>query len=317
MKNATLIQIAWRQAVLLLLILILLLTGCNAAEDTECCLRKQIRAVATTGMIADVVAHIGGEHVEVIQLMGPGVDPHVYRASESDVNRMSQADIIFYNGLNLEARLTSVFDEIGRTRTAVAVGTAVEAGELLVDPRYQNQPDPHIWMDVKLWMKVAGKIRDELIKMDPAHEADYRANAEAYLRQLAELEDYVQQQITIVPAERRVLVTAHDAFGYFGRGYNFEVFAPQGISTESEAGVEDIRRTIDTVVSRQVPAIFVESSVPPDVIEAIIAGARSRGHEVVIGGELFSDAMGASGTPTGTYIGMIRHNIDTIVAPFK
>ncbi len=288
--------------------------GPAAGADTKNLSQRQIRVVTTIGMITDVVENVGGERVQVSGLMGPGVDPHLYKATESDVNTLSDADVIFYNGLNLEARMTDVFEQMSRSRPAVAVGEVIPEESRLKDPAYENQPDPHVWMDVKLWMKVVEKIRDELIELDPDSEDLYRANADRYLEELAELEDYVQQQIEQVPAEQRVLVTAHDAFQYFGRGYDFEVFAPQGISTASEAGLDDIRRTIDVVVERDIPAIFVESSVPRDVVEAIVAGARDRGHEISIGGELFSDAMGEAGTPEGTYVGMIRHNIDTIVS---
>jgi manganese/zinc/iron transport system substrate-binding protein len=303
-----------------LALIAVLLTACGggtlAAPGGDIA-ERPIRVVTTTGMIGDAVANVGGERVVVTALMGPGVDPHLYRATESDVHRLSGADIIFYNGLNLEARMTAIFEQIGRNRRVVAVGTAVPPAHLLADPDYENQPDPHIWMDVKLWLLVVETVRDELIALDPEHEAIYLANAERYLQELHELEAYVQEQVSRVPAEQRLLVTAHDAFNYFGRGYGFEVHAPQGISTESEAGVDDIRQTIELVVSRNIPAIFVETSVPPDVVEAIVAGARSRGHDVVIGGELFSDAMGAAGTPEGTYIGMIRHNINTIVEPYN
>jgi manganese/zinc/iron transport system substrate-binding protein len=313
------IQKGWRLFWILTLAA-LLLSGCGgetSAAPGGNIAGRPLRVVTTTGMIGDAVTNVGGERVQVTHLMGPGVDPHLYRATESDVNRLTGADIIFYNGLNLEARMTTIFEQIGRNRPVFAVGSAVPGEQLLDDPDYENQPDPHIWMDVKLWLLVVEKVRDELIAFDPEHEAVYRANAERYLEQLEELEAYVQEQVNLVPPEHRILVTAHDAFSYFGRGYGFEVHAPQGISTESEAGVEDIRQTIDLVVGHQVPAIFVETSVPPDVVEAIVAGARSRGHEIVIGGELFSDAMGAAGTPEGTYIGMIRHNIDTMVQPYK
>lgn len=300
------------------LVLSLITLGIAACGQAESSSGSQsdgpIRAVITTGMIADVVANVGGEHVEVIQLMGPGVDPHLYKATESDVTKLSNAGIIFYNGLHLEARMTDIFEQMSRSRPAIAVGEAVPPEQRLKDPAYENQPDPHIWMDVKLWMKVTEKIRDELINLDPNHESAYRENTKAYLQELTELEAYVQEQVKRVPAGQRVLVTAHDAFHYFGVGYDFEVFAPQGISTASEAGVEDIRQTISVVVEREIPAIFVESSVPRDVVEAIVEGARDRDHEIRIGGELFSDAMGEAGTPEGTYVGMIRHNIDTIVS---
>lgn len=288
--------------------------GPAAGADTKDLSQRQIRVVTTIGMITDVVENVGGERVQVTALMGPGVDPHLYKATESDVNTLSSADVIFYNGLNLEARMTDVFEQMSRSRPAIAVGEVIPEDSRLKDPAYENQPDPHVWMDVKLWMAVVEKTRDELIQLDPDSEDLYRANAEGYLAELRDLEDYAQQQIKRVPPGQRVLVTAHDAFQYFGRGYDFEVFAPQGISTASEAGLDDIRRTIDVVVERDIPAIFVESSVPRDVVEAIVAGARDRGHEVSIGGELFSDAMGEAGTPEGTYVGMIRHNIDTIVS---
>lgn len=300
---------------LLLLLAGLLLAACGdavgpaAGSDDD----STLHIVATTSIVADAVRNVGGEHARVESLMGPGIDPHLYRATESDVNRLSRADVIFYNGLFLEARMTTIFEQMGRSRPVIAVGDAISPDQLLANPDYENQPDPHIWMDVKLWMQVVEKIRDELIRLDPENEAAYRANAAAYLQELEELEAHVQETIAALPRERRILVTAHDAFSYFGRGYDFDVHAPQGISTESEAGVEDIRETIDLVVERQAPAIFVETSVPPNVVEAVVAGARSRGHDLIIGGELYSDALGPAGTPAGTYIGMIRHNVDTIV----
>jgi manganese/zinc/iron transport system substrate-binding protein len=269
--------------------------------------------LATTGMIADVVKNVGGEHVDVIQLMGAGVDPHLYTARESDVVALVRADIIFYNGIHLEARMAEVFERISDSRLTVAVGGAVPEHRLLHAEGFP-EGDPHIWMDVELWMRVTERIRDTLVEFDPAHADAYAANAEAYLAELQDLDDYIHAQMARVPERQRVLVTAHDAFQYYGHAYGIEVFAPQGITTQAEAGVEDIRRTIDLLAERDIPAIFVETSVPPDVIEAIIEGARARGHIVTIGGELFSDAMGDPNTPEGTYIGMIKHNTDTIVS---
>ena len=274
----------------------------------------RIRAVATTGMIADIVRNVGGKRVEVVQMMGAGIDPHLYTATESDVTTLTQADIIFYNGLNLEARMGEIFEQMGDSRPTVAVGEAVPPNERLADPRYEGQPDPHVWMNVRHWMKATEAVRDALIALDGDGEALYRANADAYLAELEALDASVEEQIARIPEEQCVLVTAHDAFQYFGQRYGIEVFAPQGISTQSEAGVEDIRQTIELVVSRHIPAIFVESSVPPDVIEAIVAGVRAEGHAVSIGGQLYSDAMGELGTPEGTYVGMIRRNTKTIVS---
>lgn len=292
-----------------------LLAGCTAGSTSEAADVEQdtVNAVVTIGMLADLVRIIGGDHVMVVQLMGAGVDPHLYKATESDVSKLLAADMIFYNGLFLESRMEDIFEEMSNDKVTVAASdVAISPAERLASVQYDDQFDPHVWMDVKLWRKVAETVRDELIDFDPENSDAYRANADAYLAEMDELEEWVREQIASIPEERQVLVTAHDAFHYFGRGYDFEVFAPQGISTESEAGVEDIRRMIDIVVERKLPAIFIESSVPPDIVEAIVEGARARGHEVSIGGELFSDAMGDEGTPEGTYLGMIRHNITTI-----
>ncbi len=298
----------------LLAICSMILAGCGpSTEGSNPVDRKVVTIVATTGMIADVVANIGGDYVNVHPLMGPGVDPHLYKATESDVSKLLNADMIIYNGLFLESRMTEIFEQMSARKAIVAVGEAIPQDRLLVSPRYPDQPDPHIWMDVKLWMQVAEKVRNELQAFDPDHADTYDINAAAYIRPLQELDSYVNKQIQTIPREQRVLVTAHDAFAYFGKGYGVDVFAPQGISTESEAGVDDIRRTIDVVVERNIPAIFVESSVPPDIVEAIVEGARARGHDIEIGGQLFSDAMGEAGSPEGTYTGMIRHNVDTIV----
>ncbi|MBZ0282979.1 MAG: zinc ABC transporter substrate-binding protein [Anaerolineae bacterium] len=299
---------------LLLSMLIAALVACSpaaSAPQTES--TNAINVVTTIGMIADVVKNVGGEWVNVTQLMGPGVDPHLYTATENDVATLTNAQIIFYGGLHLEARMTDIFEQIGKSRPVIAVGEAVPEDRVL-SAAGSEFPDPHIWMDVELWALVTEKITEELGKFDPPNAATYTANAEAYQAQLAELDKYAQDQINRVPAEQRVLVTAHDAFHYFGAAYGIDVFAPQGITTAAEAGVEDIRRTIQVIVDRQVPAIFVESSVPPDIVEAIVAGVEAQGRTVAIGGSLFSDAMGNSGTPEGTYSGMIRHNVDTIVS---
>lgn len=297
---------------LLLLLALPALAGCDEGLPPEA--EGKLNAVATTGMIADIVRSVGGERVYVTQLMGAGVDPHVYTATEGDVITLTEADVIFYNGLHLEARMADVLARINERIPTVAVGERVPEDRRLFGEAFEGQPDPHIWMDVSLWMLATEAVRDALIAQDPAGEQVYRDNAGAYLAQLEALDGYVRAQIDTIPERQRVLVTAHDAFNYFGRAYDIEVFAPQGISTQSEAGVEDIRRTVDVLVAREVPAIFVETSVPRDVVEAIVEGARARGHDVEIGGSLYSDAMGELGTPDGTYQGMIRHNVDTIVA---
>lgn len=303
--------------VILWLLAALFLAGCNPTGQAAPNADGKIRVVTTIGMITDVARTIGGEHVEVAGLMGAGVDPHLYKATESDVSRLLDAQIIFYNGLFLEARMEDVFEQMAESKPTIAVGEAIPVTDRLASPNYDDQFDPHLWMDVKNWMRVVEKIRDELSAFDPDNADAYQANADAYLTQLQELEGWVQEQVATVSVDQRLLVTAHDAFHYFAKGYNFEVYAPQGISTESEAGVDDIRRTIDIVVERNIPAIFVETSVPPDVVEAIVEGVKARGHEIRIGGELFSDAMGQDGTPEGTYIGMIRHNVQTVTSALR
>lgn len=296
-------------------ILVLLLLGCGrAAEQPQGNLGdRQIRAVTTIGMIGDVVQNVGGERVAVTALMGPGIDPHLYKASEGDVTRMAEADVIFYNGLHLEAAMGEVLERMeGRIRT-VAVTEGIDRSVLLAPPEFQGAYDPHVWFDVTLWMKAAERVRDTLVEMDPQSAEIYRANAEKYLAELEALHAYVQEQAAKVPAEQRVLVTAHDAFNYFGRAYGFEVRGLQGISTAAEASTADVQALAAFIAERRIPAIFVESSVPPRTIEAVQAAVEARDFNVTIGGQLFSDAMGDPGAPEGTYAGMVRHNIDTIV----
>lgn len=279
--------------------------------------RSQVVAVATTGMIADAVRAVGGELVQVHGLMGPGVDPHLYKASQGDVRRLAAADIIFYNGLALEGRLSDILVRMARQKPTVAVSEYVPE-ELLMEPaEFQGHYDPHIWFDVSLWKTAIERIRDGFIEVDPQNEAAYRQNATAYLKELDDLESYVRERLAEIPADKRVLVTAHDAFGYFGRAYGIEVVGLQGISTDTEVGLKDIQNLVGFLTERGIKAVFVESSVPRRSLEAVVEGAASRGHSVTIGGELYSDALGEPGTPAGTYIGMIRHNVDTIVAALK
>ena len=285
----------------------------QASGSSEAPSSRPIRVVTTIGMITDIVRNIGGEHVEVTGLMGPGIDPHLYKASEGDVTRMSGADLIFYNGLHLEGKMYELLEKIqGRVKTA-AVTDGVERSLLLAPPEFKGAHDPHVWFDVSLWLKAARRVRDVLAEFDPAHAETYRANAEIYTARLDSLHTYVRERANEIPEELRVLVTAHDAFNYFGRAYGFEVRGLQGISTSSEAGTGDVQSLADFIVERRIPAIFVETSVPHRYIQALQEAVRSRGFEVKIGGSLYSDAMGDPGTPEGTYIGMVRHNIDTIV----
>jgi manganese/zinc/iron transport system substrate-binding protein len=297
------------------IVLMALLAACGqpaGQPDTDLSQRK-IRVVTTVGMITDIVRVVGGERVQVSGLMGPGVDPHLYKASEGNVILLAEADLIFYNGLHLEAKMAEVFEKMqGRVKT-VAVTEGIDESLLLSPEDFEGAHDPHVWFDVTLWMKAVENVRDTLAEVDPGSAELYRANAENYLAELAELHEYVKAQAERVPAEQRVLITAHDAFNYFGRAYGFEVRGLQGISTATEAGAGDVKGLAELIVERKIRAIFVESSVPTRNIEAIQAAVKARRFEVSIGGELFSDAMGDWDTPEGTYVGMVRHNIDTIV----
>lgn len=301
----------------LLLITTLLVAGLAACSQSMAAGQDddgRLHVVTTIGQIGDAAAVVGGEHVRVTSLMGAGTDPHLYKASARDVNKLRDADIVFYNGLFLEAQMEDVLEQLAELQTVVAVSSGIDRAALLPSANYADEFDPHIWFDVTLWMQAVEQVRDTLMAEDPANAADYEANAAAYLAELEALHAYVQEQAAMVPEEQRVLVTAHDAFSYFGRAYGFEVLGLQGISTASEAGTADVKDLADFITDRRIPAIFVESSVPLRNIEAVQAAVRSRGFDVQIGGRLFSDAMGDAGTPEGTYLGMVRHNIDTIVA---
>lgn len=277
----------------------------------------RLRVVTTTAQVGDIAKNVGGEHVHVTSLMGAGTDPHLYSASARDVDKLRGADIVFYSGLFLEAQMEDILEQMSERQTVAAVSDGIDRAELLPSANYADEFDPHIWFDVGLWMQATEQVRDTYMAVDPAHAADYDANAAAYLAELAALDAYVREQAATVPSEQRVLVTAHDAFNYFGRAYGFEVLGLQGISTASEAGTADVQRLADYIAERRIPAIFVESSVPVRNIEAVQAAVRNRGFDVTIGGRLFSDAMGDAGTPEGTYIGMVRYNIDTIVSALK
>lgn len=300
------------------LILVFGLASCfsDSREGTES--RRSegevINIVATTGMIADITGIVGGERVSVKGLMGPGVDPHLYKASAGDISSLSNADLIFYNGLHLEGKMSEVFEHMKkRGIETVAVTDGIDRDVLLAPPEFEGNYDPHVWFDVTMWMKAVDTVRDSLVEMDPANKDYYDSNTDTYLKELSELNEYMKKQARTVPKEKRVLITAHDAFNYFGRAYDFQVKGLQGISTDSEAGTQDVQNLALFIVENKIPAIFIESSVPPKYIEAVQAAVRAKGYEVKVGGELFSDAMGNPGTPEGNYIGMVRHNINTIV----
>ena len=299
----------------LLVTLSLLATGCTTQSDVD---NGKVQVTTTIAQIADVVRNVGGEPVEVTALMGPSVDPHLYKASQGDVAQLTNSDLILYNGLMLEGRLVDVLIKVARGgKPTLAVAEAVDESLLREPPEYEGLYDPHIWMNVSLWAQSVPLIVEQLSQIAPQHAETFAANGEAYGNELDELHQWVQEQIAAIPEQQRVLITAHDAFGYFGEAYDIDVMGLQGISTASEYGLRDLERLVDIIVERGVKAVFIESSVPPRPIEALVEGCRAEGHEIEIGGELFSDAMGKTGTPEGTYIGMVKHNVNTIVEALR
>ncbi|MEM1084990.1 MAG: zinc ABC transporter substrate-binding protein [Verrucomicrobiota bacterium] len=289
---------------------LILITACKPEPPSG---NGAYKTVATVGMIADVVNQIAGDKSEVEGLIGEGVDPHLYKPTSSDVKKLQSSDIIFYNGLMLEGKMGDVLVKIASRGKPVHAVTEkiLDNGDYVMSDE-EDHYDPHVWMDVAGWIQASSVIGDALAAHDPAHEEHYQSNTGAYISQLKKLDDYARTSIASIPESQRVLVTAHDAFGYLGRAYGLEVRGIQGLSTESEAGLKDISDLVDFLVERKIPAVFVESSVSQKNVKALIEGAKAEGHDVRIGGELFSDAMGPAGSYEGTYVGMIDHNITTI-----
>lgn len=301
---------------ILLLISIIIVTNLvgyvNSSEiekDSE-----KINIVTTTTILKDIVKNIGGNNVEVKALMGPGVDPHLYKASAGDVEKMMNADLIIFNGLHLEGKMTDIFEQLDQIdMKTLAAANLVDSSKLIESEEFDGNYDPHAWFDVKIWMEVVKVIKDNLVELDYENKEDYISNTEEYKKELEKLDEYVKNRAEEIPDERRVLITAHDAFSYFGKAYDFQVEGLQGISTVAETGTLDVKELADFIAEKEIPAIFIESSVPVKNVEALQAAVRNRGFNVEIGGELFSDSLGDPGTDEGTYIGTVKYNVDTIV----
>jgi manganese/zinc/iron transport system substrate-binding protein len=274
-----------------------------------------IKVVCTTGMVADVVRAVGGARVSVNQLMGAGVDPHLYKAAPGDVSQLTAADIVFYNGLHLEGKMGEVFANLSKSKPTFAVAEYLPPAQLLANP--EGGFDPHVWFDVALWRETVTPVVAALAAFDPPHAADYRQRGEAYRTKLDRTHEYVKNELSRVPGGQRILVTAHDAFRYFGRAYGVEVRGLQGISTECDIGLREVNELVEFLTTRKIKAVFVETSVPDKSVQALIEGCARRMHTVRIGGELYSDALGEPGTPAGTYAGMVRHNVDTLVQALR
>lgn len=303
--------------ILLLLVIAGTLLGSCSGKRESFANNKKIRIVTTTGMIQDAVEHVTGDKAEVLALMGPGVDPHLYKATQGDLEKLTSADIVFYNGLHLEGKMGEVFEKLGRLKPVIAVSKDIPESRLRTIPGFAGTHDPHIWFDVNLWKEAVKAVTAFMIEHDSASADVYTRNANAYLQQMDSLHTSIKAQLQEIPAEQRVLITAHDAFGYFGDAYGIEVRGLQGISTVSEFGLKDVTDLVNFIISRKIKAIFVETSVSQKSINAVVEGCNQKGWQVKIGGSLYSDAMGAAGTPSGNYLGMVSANVNTIVTALK
>ncbi len=297
-----------------LLFAIMLFARCNEEKKTT---TGKLNIVTTTTMITDLVKNIGGDSVNVKGLMGSGVDPHLYKASEGDVTKLTNADVVFYSGLHLEGKLVDVFEKMGRNTNTIALAEVLDKNKLIGSEYFASSFDPHIWFNIQYWKQLTSKLTSELSRLNPENTGYFETNKAAYMKKLDLLENEIKQTIATLPKEKRILVTAHDAFNYFGEAYGFEVVGLQGLSTATEAGVQDVQNLAKLIIDKNVKAIFVETSVPKRTIEALQQAVLSKGFQVEIGGTLYSDALGNPGTEEGTYLGMFRYNVNTIVEGLK
>ncbi|SHG71995.1 manganese/zinc/iron transport system substrate-binding protein [Salegentibacter echinorum] len=300
--------------ILLSLICILLFASCNNSVKNN---DGKLNIVTTTTMITDLVKNIGKDSVRVQGLMGSGVDPHLYKASEGDVSKLTGADVVFYSGLHLEGKLVDVFEKMGRNTNTIALAEVLDKNTLIGSEYFASSYDPHIWFNIDYWRQITKYLTEELSKLDPENATFFKKNETAYLKKLDALEKEIKEAIKTLPKEKRILVTAHDAFNYFGKEYGFEVVGLQGLSTATEAGVQDVQKLAQLIIEKEVKAIFIETSVPRRTIEALQQAVKSEGFDVKIGGTLYSDALGSAGTDEGTYLGMFKYNVNTIVKALK
>jgi manganese/zinc/iron transport system substrate-binding protein len=298
----------------LIIVISLVIASCKSDKTSN----GKLNVVTTTSMITDLVKNIGGDLINIQGLMGSGIDPHLYKASEGDVSKLSNADLIFYNGLHLEGKLVEVFEKMGSQNIkTVPIAEIIDESTLIGSDYFQSNYDPHIWFDVDYWKQATQYVAQKLGEAVPEHKATFESNGQKYIAELEVLKAKLITTIETLPKEKRILVTAHDAFNYFGKAFGFEVLGLQGLSTATEAGVQDVQNLAAFIIKNNVKAIFVESSVPKRTIEALQAAVKSKDHDVEIGGTLFSDALGNAGTTEGTYIGMFTFNVNTIVNALK
>jgi manganese/zinc/iron transport system substrate-binding protein len=300
------------------LLLCLLLTACSQEQSKGIVPEgKQMKVVTTTSILKDAVQNIVGDAAEVESVMGSGVDPHLYKATQGDLIKLTDADVIVYNGLHLEGKMGEVLEKLGRQKTVLAAAEGIPEKSLRRSPQFQDSFDPHVWFDVMLWQQVIKHLSLELQQKDPKNAQVYQQRTQRYIQKLEMLHDSALVAIASIPKQQRILITAHDAFGYFGDAYGIQVRGLQGISTVSEFGLQDVSSLVNFIVSNKIKAVFVESSVSPKAIEAVVIGSREQGHQVQIGGTLYSDALGDDNTPESTYIGMVKYNVQKIVNALK
>ncbi len=303
--------------IILALIVAATIVGCGGTTEEKG--DKKLNIITTTGMIADAIENITGDKATVIALMGPGIDPHLYKASQGDLTKLREADIIFYNGLHLEGKMQEIFDQLSKERAVFAISASIDEKKLrnIAQVSGISSHDPHLWFDVMLWSECVEEIGKKLSETDKKNAALYQENTKIYLEKLKKLDEEVRNKISSIPPANRILITSHDAFGYFGRAYGIEVKGLQGISTAAEFGLKDITDMVNMVIELKVKAVFVESSVSEKSINAVREGCEQKGHNLKSGGTLFSDAMGAKNTPKGNYIGMVQHNTNIIYEALK
>lgn len=303
--------------IVLIIALVITLVSCNnEVEETGSDI--MLRVVTTTTMITDLAHEIGGDDISIHGLMGAGVDPHLYKATAGDVAKLGEADAIFYNGLHLEGKLVDVFEKMNHKKNITyALSDCLDKSTLISSENFASSYDPHIWFDVHYWMQMTEYMTEKLIELDPIHKEGFEKRRDEYLHKLEVLDADTKKKLNKMEPSKRILVTAHDAFNYFGKLYSFQVVGLQGLSTATEAGVKDLQDLSKFIIDNDVKSIFIESSVPRRTIEALQASVNSKGHKVTIGGELYSDALGDAGSIEGTYIGMYNYNVNTILKSLR
>ncbi|MFT5724384.1 MAG: manganese/zinc/iron transport system substrate-binding protein [Bacteroidia bacterium] len=295
---------------------IVILSGCNSnSSETDADTRPVV--VTTTSIVADIAINLCSDFADVESLMGPGVDPHLYKASHGDIELLTNGDVIIYNGLHLEGKMSQILEKLNPSKTVIAVSDGIDHTKIRTINADANVHDPHIWFDITMWADGVKHVSKELIKKFPDQKDTIESHTKTYLHEMDSVHQACLKLVEALPVDKRILITSHDAFEYFGRSYNFRVRGLQGISTLSESGLKDVTDMVNFIIDNEIKAVFVENSVPQKALRSVIDGCRSKGHDVVVGGELFSDALGADRTPEGTYLGMMYYNVETVINGLK